>query len=639
MAQFIVIIGDVPKNDLEQIAQSAQKHGIDVEVKAIAEELGNSLTKVAVGYISYLPCSENAMIELFSNLPIGASEYFPFFQNVQGDKYPEFLSDYPVSGVFETPMKNVCLRNIFNTILFHERLSEQYRGIIREATKYRKQKQQLIKLSTALSMHYDLDTLLALILNESCDIMAADAGSIYIRERSGPGRSFTNTLRFKVSLNQSVDFKTSGEFSIEIDKNRIAGYVAATGRPLNIKDVYALDDSVPYTFKKDFDEQFNYRMKSMLTVPLTNNAGEVVGVLQLMNKKNDSSIKLTSPETVKREVIPFSYADEEFLHSIGALAAVSIERTQLYENIEQIFEGFLSSSIAAIDERDRVTSGHSRRVMGYAMAFVEAMNKTTEGAFAEVFFSESQRRQFKFAALLHDIGKIGVPEALLIKECRLSPGDFAAVAARFEIIRFQLVAGNTKYPLPWSSVEELDADRIFLEKVNKAGFLNDEDFSRLSNLKKKVYWNSFGEKMLLLGEEEWESLSVRKGNLTLRERDIINSHAVSSHRILSKIPWTPELEMIPEIAAHHHEKLDGTGYPDGLKTKEMRLEDKILAVVDIYDAIIAQDRPYKPAMPPLKALDILREEAREGHVDCDIVDFFIEKEIYKIFFDQLSVSE
>jgi len=631
MASSLVIIGTVPSVDLEQITVYAGEHDIAVEVKVSAEEVGKSLTDVALGYISYLPCTQDSILNLFSNLPIGASEHFPFFQNLQDTEYPKFLNEYPISGVFETPINSVCLRNIFSTILFHEKLSEQYRGIVTEAIKYRKQKHQLIKLSTALSMHYELDTLLALILSESCDIMNTDAGSIYIRERAGPGRSFTNKLRFKVSINQSIDFKAPGEFSIDIDKNRIAGYVAATGRPLNIRDVYALDDSVPYTFTKDFDEQFHYRMKSMLTVPLKNVEGEVVGVLQLLNKKRDASVKLTSPEIVAEEVISFSYADEEFLQSIGALAAVSIERTQLHENIEHIFEGFLSSSIAAIDERDRVTSGHSRRVMGYAMAFVEAINKTSGGVFAEVSFSESRRRQFKFAALLHDIGKIGVPEALLNKESRLSSGDFAAVVSRFEIIRFQLVAGNAKYPLPWDTLEELEIDRSFLEKVNKSGFLSDDDFQHLDKLRNKVYWNSYGEEVPFLSEEEWESLSVRKGNLTPKEREIINSHSISSQRILSKIPWTHELEKRPLIAAHHHEKLDGTGYPDGLYNQDMRLEDKILTVVDIYDAIVAQDRPYKPAMPPSKAIEILKAEARIGHVDDAVVNFFIEKEVYKIF--------
>lgn len=633
MPPFIVIFGDIPKADLRMIKSAAEENGIAVELKKSAEELGKSYTDIAVGYISYLSCTPESILELFSNLPIGANEYFPLYQVIDNTTYPDILNNYPVTSVFKTPITPFSLRNIFNTIKYHQSVSEQVKGVVNEILKYRKQKHQLIELSTALSKHNELGTLLSLILNKSCDIMNADAGSIYIRERQGPGRPLTNKLRFKVSLNYSVEFKTSEEFTIDIDKNRISGYVAATGESLNIKDVYELDDSVPYKFSSDLDERFNYRIKSMLTVPLKNIEGEVVGVLQLMNKKNDPSVKLTSPEIVLETVVDFSYTDEVFLQSIGALAAVSIERTQLYESIEHIFEGFLSSSIAAIDERDRVTSGHSRRVMGYVMAFIEAINKCTEGVFKDISFSNDQKRQFKFAALLHDIGKIGVPERLLTKEHHLPKGEFAAVLSRFDTIRFQVGLKETDKRLSWSSLEEVENDRLLLEHINNSGFLSDEEFKQLLTLKKKYYTNSYGEEVPLLTEEEFEALSVRRGNLTERERDVINSHAVSSQRILSKISWTPELERIPDIAAHHHERLDGTGYPDGLTKEEMQLEEKILSVVDVYDAIVAQDRPYKPAMPPSKAIDILSAEARTGHLDPDVVDFFITKDIYKTFSD------
>lgn len=631
MPPFIVIVGDIPEADLRLIKTAAEENDIGVELKKSAEELGKSYSDIAVGYISYLPCTPESILDLFSNIPIGANEYFPLYQVVYDSTYPEILNNYPVTSVFKTPITPISLRNIFNTIQYHQSVSEQVKGIVNEILKYRKQKHQLIELSTALSKHHELDTLLSLILNKSCDIMNADAGSIYIRERQGPGRPFTNKLRFKVSHNYSVEFITSEEFTIDIDKNRIAGYVAATGENLNIKDAYKLDDSVPYKFSKDLDESFNYRMKSMLTVPLNNIEGEVVGVLQLMNKKKDPSVKLTSPEIVLKTVVNFSYSDEVFLQSIGALAAVSIERTQLYENIEHIFEGFLSSSIAAIDERDRVTSGHSRRVMGYVMAFIEAINKCDEGFFKSIFFPDNQKRQFKFAALLHDIGKIGVPEGLLTKEYRLPKGEFSAVLSRFDTIRIRVSSKGTNNKLSWSSLEDVENDRIFLKRINKSGFLSDEDFKQLLLLKEKYYTNSFDEEVPLLTEEEYEALSVRRGNLTEEERDIINSHAISSQRILSKISWTPDLERIPDIAAHHHERLDGTGYPDGFKKEQIQLEEKILSVVDVYDAMVAQDRPYKRAMPPSKAIDILRAEARAGRLDHDVVDFFITKDIYKTF--------
>ena len=630
MSSFIVIIGNIPRVDLEFIQSIAYKNDIAIELKETAEDLGNSLTDIALGYISYLPCTSTTLKTLFGNLPIGSNEHFPLFQKINNGNYPKFLDEYPATGVFETPLKAITLRNIFNTILFHEKVSIQYKGIVDEVLKYRKQKYQLLKLSTALSRYNDLNMLLKMILSESCDIIRADAGSIYIRDRVGPGRQFNDLLRFKVCLNYSVKKIPTEEYTIKIDKNRIAGYVASTGEVLNIKDVYSLDKTVPYKHRKDFDMQLHYRTKSMLTVPLKNFKGEVVGILQLINKKKDNSIKLESIYDIEDKVIDFSYSDEDFLCSIGAITAVSIERTQLHENIEQIFEGFLGSSIAAIDERDRVTSGHSRRVMGYAMAFVDEINKCSEGVFSEVVIPEHRKRQFKFAALLHDIGKIGVPEGLLIKESRINRGDFAYILSRFELTRYQFHNGNTSNE-SWSSIEELERDRSFLEFINKVGYINDKNLNKLHDLKEKYYIDSLGRKQPLLTDEEVSQLSIRKGNLTSSEREIINSHALSSQRILSKIPWTPELEDIPKIASHHHEMLDGSGYPFGLSAEELSLESMILTVVDIYDAIVSQDRPYKPAMPPAKAIDILKSEAQSGRLNSDVVTFFIGKEIYKLF--------
>ncbi|MGD9201670.1 MAG: HD domain-containing phosphohydrolase [Chitinispirillia bacterium] len=632
MSSFIVLIGDIPRTDLELIQSMAKKNGLAIEQKASAEELGSSLTDIALGYISYLSCNYNTIKNLFGNLPIGSNEHFPLFQKIDNGNYTNFLNEYPATGVFETPLKTITLRNIFNTILFNEKVSVQYKGIVDEVLKYRKQKYQLLKLSTALSRYNDLNTLLKMILSESCDIIRADAGSIYIRDRAGPGRQFTDSLRFKVCLNDSIKKIPTEEYTIKIDKNRIAGYVACTGEVLNIKDVYNLDKTVPFKHLKDFDMQFNYRTKSMLTVPLKNFKGEVVGVLQLINKKKDTSIKLKSIYDIEDKVIDFTYSDEDFLCSIGSITAVSIERTQLHENIEQIFEGFLGSSIAAIDERDSVTSGHSRRVMGYVMAFIDEINRCKDGVFSKVTISEDQKRQFKFAALLHDIGKIGVPEGILIKESRMNRGDFASILSRFDLVRFQFHIGCYSNG-SWSSIEELEKDRAFLKFINRVGYINDRNLNKLQNLKEKTYIDSFGKKQPLLTDEEFTHLSIRKGNLTSGERKIINSHAISSQRILSKIPWTPELEDIPKIASQHHEMVDGSGYPLGLAEEELSLESKILAVVDIYDAIIAQDRPYKPAMPPKKAIEILKSEAQYGRLNSDVVNFFIEKDIYKLFFE------
>ena len=238
----------------------------------------------------------------------------------------------------------------------------------------------------------------------------------------------------------------------------------------------------------------------------------------------------------------------------------------------------------------------------------------------------------QFAALLHDIGKIGVPERILNKEGRLQPQELSLLMARLDYAAFAL-----KFAPPgvsWKSTKEIADDRRFLERVNIAAHLRDDDLQRLALLREKCYHSADGRKVQFLSDHEWKSLSIRDGNLTDEERKVIHSHALSTYRILSKIPWTRQFEMIPVIAATHHERIDGSGYPHGLRGEEMSIESKILAVIDVYEALVAQDRPYKPKMAPEKALEILNSEVSAGHLDETVVRFFVEKDIYRLYTDR-----
>jgi HD-GYP domain-containing protein (c-di-GMP phosphodiesterase class II) len=258
-----------------------------------------------------------------------------------------------------------------------------------------------------------------------------------------------------------------------------------------------------------------------------------------------------------------------------------------------------------------VTSGHSKRVMGYAMAFVDAAAADTHNPFSVIATTPERKRQFQFAALLHDIGKIGVPERVLQKESRLAAGEFALVMSRLDYITF--AQKHEPASVSWQSAREVADDRA---------------------LRDKYYHTVDGQNVTFLSDHEWLSLSVRTGTLTPEERELINSHALSTLRILSKIPWTRQLEMIPTIAATHHEKMDGSGYPHGLKAGEICLESRILAVIDIFEALVAQDRPYKPKMKPEKAMAIIEKEVEAGHLDPKVVSFFKEKGIYLLYTDQ-----
>lgn len=637
MQRKIFIFGIMPDSDAALVKMLASGWDFELEMypAAIPSVLSRSSTPVAV--ISYLPCKMEMMLEIFGSQPIGFGENVPLFQCVEGEAVPPFLYDLPLSGVFRSPLNETVALNMLLSIQRHSSLLDKHSVLTEEIMKYRRQKDQLVRIGTALSNENDLNALLELILTVSREITFADAGSIYTKDKRKPGEDGGGSLRFRVAQNDSVKLKSMAEFTVSIDSETIAGYVACSGKCLTIDDVYEIGSGVPYRFGRDFDRKSGYRSRSMLTVPLKNLDGEVVGVLQLMNKKCEKNKILSTAEDFEKGVVPFSMGDEDIILSIASYAAVSIERVTLYENIKNLFEGFLRSSVAAIDERDRVTSGHSTRVRGYVKAFLDVVKEQPDCPFAELVLSEDRIRQFEFAAHLHDIGKIGVPEHLLTKESRLGQGEMNGILAKFDYV--ELALKLMPESVDWESPEEICEDRQFLIRVNRAGFLNDEDYKRLGRLFGKTYKRHDGEVCRLLSDSEFESLSVRKGNLTEREREIINSHATSTFKILSKIPWTRPLENIPLIACHHHEKIDGSGYPKGLEGDQIPLESRILAVIDIYEALVAQDRPYKPKMPPEKALEILKAEAENNHLDSEVVKFFIEQKIYKLFPNTDPISE
>ncbi|NLG17589.1 MAG: hypothetical protein GX556_09700, partial [Fibrobacter sp.] len=272
----------------------------------------------------------------------------------------------------------------------------------------------------------------------------------------------------------------------------------------------------------------------------------------------------------------------------------------------------------------------------YVTAFLDAAQKDSSCPYFELGNNPEKRRQFQFAALLHDIGKIGVPEYLLTKEKRLSSGEFDNLMSRMDFVELQLALTPSKVS-GWTSMQETVRDRELLKRLNSCGYLTEQMLQDLLTLREKTYTSIEGQVRRFLSEDEWKMLSIPTGNLTLEERGLINSHASSTFRILSKIPWTGNLQQIPLIASQHHERMDGSGYPGKLSKDHILLESRILAVVDIYEALVAQDRPYKPKIEREKALKILTEEAAKGHLDQNVVTFFIEKEIYSALDQQAAV--
>ena len=542
--------------------------------------------------------------------------------------------------------KNELLFKIKRIFSFME-LAKKGLSLNKKIEKVQNELDTLNKIGISLAAERDLNALLGLILDKSLDITSSDAGSIYlVIENQNAKKDQEKMLQFSYTRNFSrpIDMKS---FTMKISKESIAGYVAKTREIVNIKDAYNIPKDKPYTFNKDFDIKNNYYTKSMLAIPLIDHRDEIIGVLQLINRKRKKDIFLTSPEIAKREVIPYDKHSIEIISSLAGQAAISIENAMLYESIENLFEGLVKASVTAIESRDPTTKGHSERVAKLSVALAEKINETSKGKFKDVKFSPEEIRELRYAALLHDFGKIGIAKHLLVKAEKLYPFEKEKIKYRFELIKerlkselykkkFEMLNNNGKRIDQTKSFEIIDKeynkkikeiDKYFLwvEKAACPFFFSDdlrENIKRLGNL------SIAG--INCLESQEVKKLTIVQGSLTEEERKEIQSHVIHSFRFLSQIPWTKDLKNLPEIAYGHHERLDGTGYPRGLKEDKIPLQSKIMIIADIYDALTAWDRPYKKSITPQEAIKILKLEAKDNHIDLELVKIFKENRLYEL---------
>ncbi len=496
--------------------------------------------------------------------------------------------------------------------------------------------QKLQEIGTALSAEQSLDKLLALILKESRSLTVADSGSIFIREdhvETNPNATgkdsihkITPYLSLKIAQNDSVHFPFK-EMKLPFDRRTISGHVALSGEVLNLPDVYQLPKDVPYSYSTAFDEISGYRCKSMVVVPMKNRDGEIIGVLQLINKKPEPWVRLESREKVDSFVQPFDPVDEEILLSLASQAAVCVEKAKLYEEIEAMFDGLVDSFTLAIEKRDCPTYGHCKRVARYAIALAEAVNSAPQEMFGGYRFSREDLRELRFAALLHDIGKISVPEAVLDKKNKLLDSEI-------EVIRYRFAYWNECLRQQGKNGTVLEDWLARIRKINVPRGYTEDDQRFLDSVRKERFVDIDGQEKSMLTDHEYENLCVAKGNLTPRERRIIEHHIVDTWEILKRIPWPKRMQWVANIAACHHEKVNGSGYPWGLKGQEIHMGGRILAIVDIYEAVTASDRPYKPAIPVAQALAILEDETARGNLDPKLHKLFKDRRIYAIFADE-----
>nr|WP_039928929.1 HD family phosphohydrolase [Leptospira yanagawae] len=503
---------------------------------------------------------------------------------------------------------------------------------------------KLTKIGISLANEKDFTKLLRDILNSAREISNSDSGSLYLVEKDERGNP--RNLRFKIS---ALDLN-SDEFILPINKKSIAGYVAFTGKQLNIPNVYELSGKEEYKFNSDFDRMSNYYSKSMLVVPMKDHHDEVVGVIQLINRKKNFQTKLTLEEMKTNSVLEYDKYSEELVMAVAGQAAVAIQNNNLVHDIETLFEGFVTASVSAIESRDPTTSGHSFRVAQYTVGLAESVNGVQVGRFKDVNFNESQIKEIRYASLLHDFGKVGVREKVLVKAKKLEDYELDLIRWRFQFILKDVEAklaqkkieylkkhGNNGYLQFEKSIQlEYALEKEKLEEMvrvitdsNEPTILEEGNSNFLEEISKMSYHTTDGNQLSLLLPKEFNFLSIRRGSLDFEERREIESHVEHTFQFLSKIPWTRELKMVPSIAHGHHEKLNGSGYPRGLSAVEIPVQAKMMAIADIFDALTDQDRPYKKAVPLERAFDILKMEVRDQHIDGDLLDLFIESRAYE----------
>ncbi len=622
------------------------------DVASLAETLSHDFPATVVIDVDHLPKDSKNLLKALDKRT-APLRVVAIYTPAKRAKNRAFFTKLKVTELVPKPLDVDALAHAIRNSVELVGTSLRLADMDNRLTKAADQIDKLYRIGTALSTEHNLQRLLDMILFECRRATSADAGSLYLIEEGDPEenqknpawpyrreKEFPKQLRFTCSQNDSISVPFVS-FAMPVSTASISGYVAAKGEVLNLRDVYELPEGTPFSFNSGFDKKSGYRSVSMLVVPMRNHKGDITGVIQLINKKKNFSTILDKPENTPRHVTAFDDGDAQLLLSLASQAAVSIEKVRLIDDVEKLFEALAQSFAATLEYRDTATGGHSYRLAQYAQTVARIINEQTTGPFAGVKFSEDELRELKYASYLHDVGKIAVREAVLTKAHKLAPEQMEAVRRRFEMLRFkrltQAVADGELKPgeAPSGKVKDeldrLDKEVLTLMDVNKRGFVSDEEIALVQSLAKQTFQDTDGSVKPLLTEFEVDNLTIRRGNLTGKEREIIESHIAYTWEILRKIPWPKMLKNVPHIAGSHHEKMDGTGYPHGLKSEQMLIQAKILGLLDIFEALTARDRPYKPPMPIPKALEIIKAEVDANHLDKDLFDLFVNNRVYEQF--------
>ncbi len=523
---------------------------------------------------------------------------------------------------------------------------ERVRMLEEERRVGKRESRQLLRIGVALSSERDIGELQKLIVNAARQLTNADSGSLFLLEEIDGERK----LRFAVAQTGPKDAGTYLGAVLPLTRGSISGYVATTGETIRLDDAYEIAPSAEYQFNPSFDMRTNYRTMSVLAVPMRDHKDEVVGVIMLINRKDDFDLVLESPEHTLEVVRPFTAHDENVLLSLASQAGVAVENKTLLYAIQDLFEQFVRASVKAIEVRDRATQGHSSRVAELTVAQATAVNEIDAGIYRDMRFDVDQLREMRYAALLHDFGKVAVPEYIFAKAKKLPEGRLDEIRLRFLLALEQMErdAAHRKFALVKAGIDTSDERFLAIdaalairrtdlnellesvESANEPRVIAEGVGEALDVALQRTYSHR-GEAHTLLKPEEYDFLRIARGSLSTDERKKMEQHVTQSFLFLREIPWTQTpWKRVADLAYGHHEHLDGTGYPRGLMGTDIAPQVRMLTIADVFDALTANDRPYKAAMPIERALDILvKEFAQRGKVDPDLLDIFITKKVYE----------
>jgi len=501
---------------------------------------------------------------------------------------------------------------------------------------------ELNAIGASLSSERDIDRLLESILESAKKITNADAGTLYLVDAEN------KLLTFEILHNDSLGIRMGGTSSEAIpfypiqlyiggraNHAMVVSHAALSGETINIPDAYTAE-GFDFSGTKKFDTKTGYRSKSFLAVPMRDHESEIIGVLQLIN----------ALDIVTGEVKKFTQDDQQLLESLASQAAIAISNRRLIQQLEELFEAFISLINTAIDDKSPYTGGHCERVPILTMLLAEAADRSHQGMLKDFKLSDKDRYELKIAGLLHDCGKITTPVHVVDKATKLQTifDRIHLIDTRFEILKrdakIDHLEGRLTLQQYTERLDKLDDDRRFLRHCNIGGEkMREEDIARLQGIAKYRWCDLNDQEADFLSQEELENLSIRAGTLTAKEREIINHHIVVTIKMLESLPWPHHLNRVPEYAGGHHERMDGKGYPKGLVREQMSVQARLMGIADIFEALTAKDRPYKEGKTLTESLEILGKFKEGGHIDPDLFDVFVREKVYLDYARRFLASE